>query len=50
MADKYNALESEKKWQNFREENQTYKFDMASDKPIYSIDTPPPTVSGKIHI
>ena len=26
------------------------KFDKDSKKPIYSIDTPPPTVNGKIHI
>jgi len=50
MWDKYNHKESEKKWQKYREENQIYKFDKDSKKPIYSIDTPPPTVSGKIHI
>ncbi len=42
--------ESESKWQKFWEENQIYKFDPNSSKPIYSIDTPPPTVSGQIHI
>ncbi len=50
MANKYNHLESEAKWQAFREEHQFYAFDKESDKPVYSIDTPPPTVSGKIHI
>lgn len=50
MADKYNAIESEKKWQKFREENQTYKFNEDVSLPVYSIDTPPPTVSWKIHI
>ena len=50
MANKYSHLESEAKWQAFREENQLYAFDKESDKPVYSIDTPPPTVSGKIHI
>jgi valyl-tRNA synthetase len=50
MANKYNHLESEAKWQDFREEKQLYAFDKESDKPVYSIDTPPPTVSGKIHI
>ena len=47
---KYNFLESEKKWQDFWQENKVYKFEKESSKPIYSIDTPPPTVSGKIHI
>jgi valyl-tRNA synthetase len=28
----------------------TYHFDAASDAPVYSIDTPPPTVSGYLHL
>jgi len=27
-----------------------YHFDADSDKPVFSIDTPPPTVSGKLHL
>ncbi len=27
-----------------------YRFDPDSDKPVYSIDTPPPTVSGNLHL
>jgi valyl-tRNA synthetase len=27
-----------------------YHFDRESDAPVYSIDTPPPTVSGKLHL
>ncbi|MBU0626128.1 class I tRNA ligase family protein [Patescibacteria group bacterium] len=27
-----------------------YAFSKDLQKPVYSIDTPPPTVSGKIHI
>lgn len=50
MANKYNHQESEAKWQKYREEHQIYMFGKDTDKPIYSIDTPPPTVSGKIHI
>ncbi len=46
----YNADEAEDKWQEWWIENDVYKFDPDSDKPIYSIDTPPPTVSGKMHI
>ncbi|MBP0979916.1 MAG: valine--tRNA ligase [Oscillospiraceae bacterium] len=49
LEKKYNSKESEKKWQDFWIENNIYKFDINSKK-IYSIDTPPPTVSGKIHI
>jgi len=50
MWNKYNPREVEKKWQKYREDNQTYKFKEDISLPIYSIDTPPPTVSWKIHI
>ncbi|MFH0936186.1 MAG: valine--tRNA ligase, partial [Candidatus Woesearchaeota archaeon] len=41
---------SESKIQQFWEKNKIYKFDPKSKKPIFSIDTPPPTVSGKMHL
>lgn len=50
MWNKYNPREVEKKWQKYREDNQTYRFKEDISLPIYSIDTPPPTVSWKIHI
>lgn len=50
LSKKYSAKDSEKKWQEFWQEKGIYKFDSHSKKPIYSIDTPPPTVNGKIHI
>lgn len=50
MWNKYNPREVEKKWQKYREDNQIYKFKEDEYLPIYSIDTPPPTVSWKIHI
>ena len=31
-------------------EKGVYHFDAASERPIYSIDTPPPTVSGHLHL
>ncbi len=40
----------EEKWQKFWEKEQIYKFDQKSKKPVYSIDTPPPTVSGTMHM
>src|SRR3989344_4284413 len=46
----YDAKESEQKWQKFWEEQGIYKFDPESKGEIYSIDTPPPTVSGKMHL
>ncbi|MEK6844350.1 MAG: valine--tRNA ligase [Nanoarchaeota archaeon] len=42
--------EIEKKILKFWENEKIYKFDEKTKKKIYSIDTPPPTVSGKMHI
>src|SRR5688572_29512440 len=46
------ALEGlEAKWNARWEESGTYRFDRSRDrKDVYSIDTPPPTVSGSLHI
>ena len=46
---KYNAKECEKKWLDYWKEKNIYKFELDNRK-IFSIDTPPPTVSGEIHI
>ncbi len=46
----YGFAQSEKHWQEFWERENIYTFDPKSLKPIYSIDTPPPTISGNIHI
>jgi valyl-tRNA synthetase len=50
LEKKYNSKKSEKQWQDFWKDNGVYKFNLNSDKPVYSVDTPPPTVNGKIHI
>lgn len=47
---KYNATEAEKKWRDYWQEANIYKYDFESKKETFSIDTPPPTVSGKLHI
>jgi len=39
----------EEKWRKFWEKNKIYQTNLKSKK-IYSIDTPPPTVSGEMHI
>ncbi len=46
---KYNAQEKEQKWLLYWKENKIYEF-KPDKREIYSIDTPPPTVNGKIHI
>jgi valyl-tRNA synthetase len=41
----------EGKWQQVWEEQGTYRFDRSKQRAeIYSIDTPPPTVSGSLHV
>ena len=46
---KYDFKEKELKWLNYWDENKIYEF-KEDEREVYSIDTPPPTVSGKIHI
>ncbi|MBS3789725.1 MAG: valine--tRNA ligase [Candidatus Thermoplasmatota archaeon] len=46
----YDFKEVEKKWIKRWEEMDLYRFEPESEKPIFSIDTPPPTVSGDMHI
>lgn len=47
----YNFIESEKKWQKIWQEKQIYAYDenIAKDE-TFVVDTPPPTVSGQLHI
>jgi valyl-tRNA synthetase len=50
MDKKYDPKKIENKWIKYWEKNNIYKFDPDSKKKIYSIDIPPPTASGDIHI
>ncbi|MCX8159105.1 MAG: valine--tRNA ligase [Candidatus Pacearchaeota archaeon] len=45
-----NFKEIEEKWKNYWEKEKIYKFNPKSKKKIFSVDTPPPTVSGEMHI
>ncbi|HZX34774.1 MAG TPA: valine--tRNA ligase [archaeon] len=40
----------ERKWQKRWEEGKIYAFDAERKGPVFSIDTPPPTVSGRMHL
>ncbi len=46
---KYNASEKESKWLNYWQDEKIYAF-KPDQREVFSIDTPPPTVNGKIHI
>lgn len=46
---KYDSLVKEEKWLNYWKKNKIYEL-KPDYREVYSIDTPPPTVNGKIHI
>ncbi|MFC1801193.1 valine--tRNA ligase [Nanoarchaeota archaeon] len=50
LPKRYEAKDVEAKWQKYWEDKDIYKLDTKSKKPVFAIDTPPPTVSGKMHI
>ena len=50
ISKSYDSKLAEPKWQKFWEDKDIYKFDPNSKAEIYSVDTPPPTVSGKMHV
>ncbi|MBI2134363.1 valine--tRNA ligase [Candidatus Woesearchaeota archaeon] len=50
LPKRYNANESEEKWLKYWEKEKVYLFNPDSKEEAYSIDTPPPTVSGKMHL
>ena len=50
MEKRYDFTQIEKQMQEFWENEQLYRFDRNAKGEIYSIDTPPPTVSGSLHI
>ena len=50
MQDRYDPKEAEPRIREFWEREGVYKFDAKKAGEIYAIDTPPPTVSGFIHV
>ena len=46
----YDPQASEPRWERFWQERGIFHFDRDSAAPVYSIDTPPPTVSGHLHL
>jgi len=50
MEKRYDFTQIEKQMQDFWEQEQIYRFNKNAGGEIYSIDTPPPTVSGDLHI
>jgi valyl-tRNA synthetase len=50
MDKRYDHQSVEKEIQNLWEKEATYAFEVESKKETFSIDTPPPTVSGSLHV
>lgn len=50
MDKKYNFQKTENELKKFWEQEEIYKYQNGKYRKIFSIDTPPPTVSGKLHI
>ena len=47
---RYDGLTVEREMQEYWEKNNVYDFIPDKSRPVYSIDTPPPTVNGSLHI
>ncbi len=50
LPKRYVPSEAEPRWQEHWRDSGIYRYDPASGKPLFTIDTPPPTVSGRIHM
>ncbi len=48
--DRYDHKHMEAEWQGYWDKNGTYKYDRKSRKPVFSIDTPPPYPTGRLHM
>ncbi|MBN2147274.1 MAG: valine--tRNA ligase [Anaerolineales bacterium] len=46
----YDPSTVEARLQAFWQEQGVYRFSLDSNRPVFSIDTPPPTVSGNLHL
>jgi len=50
VKNKFDFKEVEEKWKAFWKKEGIFKFNPKNKGKIFSVDTPPPTVSGKMHI
>ena len=50
LEKRYDGLTIEKEMQKYWADNGIYDFKADVSRPLYSIDTPPPTISGNLHI
>ena len=50
VKDNYEPMKREKIWQEYWEKEGVYHFNPESEQPLFTIDTPPPTISGQLHM
>ncbi len=50
LPKRYDPKVSEAKWQKYWEEKKVFEYNPDEARETYAIDTPPPTVSGKMHM
>jgi valyl-tRNA synthetase len=50
LPTRYNPASAEPQRQTHWQESGAYQYDRASDAPRFAIDTPPPTMSGHLHL
>jgi len=50
LSKHYQPNEIEPRWVDFWQKEKIYHYDLLSRAPVFSIDTPPPTVSGNLHL
>ena len=50
MEKRYNPAQAEARIRAFWAQEEIYRFDPNAPGALYAIDTPPPTVSGSLHI
>lgn len=50
LSQRYDPTTAEPRLRDWWQEQGTYHFDRDAGAPVYSIDTPPPTVSGHLHL
>ncbi|MDB5057989.1 MAG: valS, partial [Chloroflexi bacterium] len=50
LEGRYDHREAEPRLQDLWAALKIYEFNPTADTQVYSVDTPPPTVSGQIHI
>ncbi len=46
----FDSRVAERRWHEFWQQHDVYRFDADSSSPLFVVDTPPPTVSGSLHI